>query len=538
MKKRLSLIVVGCFVLMFAASVALAKDYNVDYDEFVYVYSDDGTRICANLFTPVSVADGSQATMPDTFPAIIFPNSWSVEEHEYIIQAKRFAEKGYIVFSYSSRGWGFSGGQINTVGPLDMQDLSAIIDWIIANTPVDEANIGISGISYGSGIALIGAAHDSRIKTAAAMSCWGDIVEAFYGNETPRLVWGGILVTMGRLTGRMHPEIEQNYNDLLNNQNIEEITAWGMERSPISHTDEINRRGVPVYLSPNLQDEMFRPNSVMRYYSKLTSPKLMDITRGIHASSEGLGLVGIPNKVWDNVHDWMDHWLKGIDTGIMNRAPITLDIKDSDSHIELQDWPADEITSQSYYLGKRDGFLIETGSLDNEPQTDTDSDEINSGILSGAHTGIPVISAGLEAHTPIQITTWVPGISQNKAIVYQTGEFGSSRLIAGIPTLDIWMEPSLPQAQIIAHLYDVNSLGIGTLITHGPMTLHNAVPGQPVRLSFEMVVTAYEMPEGHKLAIAIDTYDVNYGTPTDEDFTVKFHYGDEYESKLNIPYKD
>ncbi len=214
---------------------------------------------------------------------------------------------------------------------------------------------------------------------------------------------------------------------------------------------------------------------------------------------------------------------------------MTIDIKASSDRVEFQDWPTYEVSDETYYLGKRKFGWFTKGSLGSGIPSGG-GNKIDSGMFSGVNTGIPVISAALEAHTPIQITAWIPGINRNTAIVYETESFSTSRLITGIPTLDMWIVPSRPQVQVIAHLYDVNTLGIGTLMTHGPVILYDATPGEPVNISFEYVVTAYDIPAGHRLALVFDTYDVNYGQPADDSFSVEFLYGDAYPSMLTIPY--
>ena len=171
-------------------------DGSFSYDEFISFNSADGTTIEGNLFLPSTNDPNAK------FPAIVFINSWSLEEHEYIVQAAKFAKKGYIVLSYSTRGFGKSGGQINVAGPKDMQDLSAALDFLEANTAVDVNNIGAAGISYGAGISLLGLATESRIKTAVPMSGWANLVDSLYGGQSPRLVWGGGVAGSGRLSNR------------------------------------------------------------------------------------------------------------------------------------------------------------------------------------------------------------------------------------------------------------------------------------------------------------------------------------------------
>jgi predicted acyl esterase len=88
-------------------------------------------------------------------PTVVFISSWGLNKWEYVTPAKDLAARGYTVVSYTSRGFWGSGGEISMAGPLDQQDVSTVIDWAIANLNTDASRIGLSGISYGGGSAII-----------------------------------------------------------------------------------------------------------------------------------------------------------------------------------------------------------------------------------------------------------------------------------------------------------------------------------------------------------------------------------------------
>ena len=169
----------------------------------------DGVQIHGNLFSPKT--DSSK------LPLIIFVNSWVLEEHEYFAQAKKLAEKGYLVFSYSTRGWGCSGGKVDVIGPRDIADLETVLDWLEKETPVDVKNIGMSGISYGGGMSLMAAAKVDRIKTVAAMSAWGNLADAVYGNNTPRQFWSSVLISTGAIIGEVDFKLLKLFKALIFN---------------------------------------------------------------------------------------------------------------------------------------------------------------------------------------------------------------------------------------------------------------------------------------------------------------------------------
>ena len=68
------------------------------------------------------------------YPLLVTPSSWAVPSVEYVGVAQSLAQRGYVVISYSSRGFWESGGSIDIAGPATVEDVSALIDWALANT--------------------------------------------------------------------------------------------------------------------------------------------------------------------------------------------------------------------------------------------------------------------------------------------------------------------------------------------------------------------------------------------------------------------
>jgi predicted acyl esterase len=96
---------------------------------FVDIAGDGGTVLKANVVTPAG-SDGTRR-----YPVIVLPTSWSMPQIEYLAQARKLADAGYVVVGYNSRGFWESGGNIEVAGPPDVADASKVIDWALANTP-------------------------------------------------------------------------------------------------------------------------------------------------------------------------------------------------------------------------------------------------------------------------------------------------------------------------------------------------------------------------------------------------------------------
>src|SRR5438128_8768793 len=75
------------------------------------------TQLSAHVITP---------TGSGRHPLLIMPASWGATADEYLIVGTRFADEGYLVISYSQRGFGKSQGEIDFAGPQTRADVSAV----------------------------------------------------------------------------------------------------------------------------------------------------------------------------------------------------------------------------------------------------------------------------------------------------------------------------------------------------------------------------------------------------------------------------
>jgi predicted acyl esterase len=89
--------------------------------------------------------------------------------------------------------------------------------------------------------------------------------------------------------------------------------------------------------------------------------------------------------------------------------------------------------------------------------------------------------------------------------VYPTGA-----VVNGAPKLHLTVKPSGSDTSLFAYLYDVDALGLGSLISHKPFTLRGATPGTAVPIDLRLEATSWEVPAGHHLVLVVDTVDPRY----------------------------
>ncbi|MBF0443548.1 MAG: prolyl oligopeptidase family serine peptidase, partial [Oligoflexales bacterium] len=484
----------------------------------VSINSFDGVRLGLILVMP-------RAVEPDRkLPAVVLPSLWGQPGESYFLQMRRLAGRGFIVASYSTRGFGFSEGTVDVGGPNDVGDVSSVIDWLISNYSVDENNIGVAGVSYGAGISILAAGHDRRIKTAVSMSGWTDLKRGLYENNSPKRVWGNILLIVGKFSRNLDRRMEQLFEKIKNQTATrEEVDSYTGPRSAINIIDKYNERNVPVYFIHHTNDQLFTPNQILDFYSRLKGPKKLDLEPGIHVTPEILGNLGFPTTAWDNTIRWMEYWLRGRDTSAgsgMRLSGVSIAVKLSNEKIIFPEWPARSIDRSALYFGSRReepyGSLTESFPFFDVEYVDTFK---NSG-MTFAESGIPVLSTILESHLKIPVYSNIYLMNRNTTLAYRSSPQSEDRLIVGAPAISAWVKPSAKNSQIVAYLYEESSNGILKLITHGPYTMLGCEPDVPFYLRFNMDFAAYRVKKGSRIVLVFDGSDSLYSTPVEKDYSV------------------
>jgi len=462
----------------------------------VNITARDGVILKANVIAP---------TTQGLHPAIVFVNSWGLNDAEYLAQAGALARRGYVVLSYTTRGFWGSGGQIDTAGPKDMADMSAAIDWLLANTSTDAAHIGAAGCSYGAGISLLASAFEPRIRAVVAMSGWTDLVQSLYGNDTrrPQAVW--LLKVAAQLFGTPSAELTNMINAYFANEDLDPITQWGRIRSAVNYVDKINQNHPAIMMANSYGDSLFAPNQLVDFLAKLTGPKRLELAPGDHVVAEGTGLIGLPNHVWSSATRWFDQYLAGAPTGIDAEPPVVLRRLDSPAVESYPDWAHVTGSTRRFNIGDVrwwDG----TGPLSADSVEPNWSRSMWTGTDTTASAGVALLTNGWTALTGVPPIVWLPTVNRFNAGVWVSDPIDEGAAIRGMPKLHLSINCSAPNGTLIAYLYDTDALGTGRLISHAPITWLE--PTNVLNLKFE--ATAYNVPAGHRLSLVVDSVDALY----------------------------
>ncbi|MEU5341467.1 CocE/NonD family hydrolase [Streptomyces sp. NPDC020766] len=481
---------------------------------FVDIAGDGGTVLKANVVMPAN-ADTTRA-----YPLIVLPTSWGLPQVEYLAQAQKLADSGYVVVSYNVRGFWQSGGEIEVAGPPDIADASKVIDWALANTPSDARNIGMAGVSYGAGISLLAAAHDKRVKAVASLSGWADLIDSIYSGRTQHSQAAALLNGAGQITGRPSAELQQIFKDFFASDldKEQELIAWGKKRSPSTYVDQINKNGAAILLANGWGDTIFPPNQYADFYEQLTGPKRLEYRPGDHATAEVTGLFGLPNDVWTDTSRWFDHYLKGVDNGIDREQPVQLKSRSTGGYEGYPDWKSVGATRKKIALAG--------------------STTIRANVNSGADGGIIFLSSILDQLGRLPPVASIPLLPRRYAAVWQSEKSASAQRVRGTTKLHTTLTSTKESGTLVAYLYDVGPLGLGKLVSNAPYTFHGQTPGKPFGVDLELFSTAYDVPAGHRLALVVDTVDPLYieHNPTGSQLTFSSPAADQ--SYVSVPLRE
>jgi predicted acyl esterase len=364
------------------------RQYDVTIDRDVKVRMPDGTSLDGNIYRPSSserfpVILGAHAYNKDLQSPPIRPVGFTpMRGYMESGDSTFFARRGYVHAVFNVRGTGKSEGFYQLMGPLEVRDICNLIDWLGAQ-PWSTGDVAMFGVSYFARLAkAVAALNPQPLKAIFAPFAGAD-------DYRHRSYHGGILAH-GFLTHWRNSLHQPNYRSLYKATHgetayknaieeamrDEEIMAVPGLREALENPDTgtnalvvdvlLNRFDGPFWHERKAQD------------AKATTPAYLGAcwgNYGLHlpgaftAWKEWRGpkkmVIGPPlyldrpvYQYQDESLRWFDHWLKGIDNGIMDEPPIRCFIPPTGEWKSLNDWPPADARWTTFYLHK-EGVLSE-----------------------------------------------------------------------------------------------------------------------------------------------------------------------------------
>jgi predicted acyl esterase len=371
------------------------RKYDIVEERDVQIPVRDGTILVGNIFRPASegrfpVILGCHPYNNELQTAPLWPTAH--DSHRGFIESgdpSFYVRRGYVQAIFNVRGTGKSQGYYQMRGPLEAQDIYDVIEWLSIQ-PWSDSKVGMFGISYFSIVAqMVGAINPPSLKAIFAPFAHTDA----YRDQRYH---GGIL---------SHGFLKHWDRHLDNGRPV----SWCRERMG----EEAYRRAIETMLSdediagiPYLRGALLNPekgwnmilvDTILNYldgdYWRERSVNYEDtripVYLGACWGNYGLHLPGAFRswKLWKGPRKmvigppvsvdrplyqyqyeslrWFDHWLKGIDNGIMDEPPIRLFVPPTGEWKAAADWPLPETRWTPFYFHYR-GLLSEHELWPNE----------------------------------------------------------------------------------------------------------------------------------------------------------------------------
>jgi ABC-2 type transport system ATP-binding protein len=489
----------------------------------------DGTPV--ELDVAVYTAGSSEAK-----PAVMLAHGFGGKRQDLVAQAQRLASEGYVVLTWTARGFGDSGGRIHLNAPdYEVDDAARLVDLLAQRDDVrldgaGDPRVGIAGGSYGGAIALLAAGYDQRIDAIAPRIAWNDLAQSLFPQFAAaaepstaaafepvgepgvfKKLWAGVFFGSGSasatdptICGRFAEDVCAAYSaSAATGAPTPEILRLLRESSPTSVLDRID---APTLILQGQSDSLF------------------PLSEG-DANARGIAATGTPVKlVWfAGGHDGGDQEDERLDA--MTLAWFDRYLRDDGT-------PADtrfEATGQPASLfGARTGADPQVLAAATAPGVaGAPSPERRDLALRGDEQTVVAPAGG----NPAQVSS-LPGLGAvvstllrgsqralpdipGQSAVFETEPFADAFTLVGSATADVRVRTDAPDITLFARLLDVGPGGAEAVLPNRLVTTVRADQGgeQTVRVVLPAVVR--EIQPGHSLRLVITTTDQAYAMPAD-----------------------
>jgi putative CocE/NonD family hydrolase len=355
--------------------------YKVRMVHNVKVRMRDGIELSADLYLPDA---------PGRFPTIFSRTPYNNISAGALAGGKYYAERGYAYVTQDTRGRYDSDGQF-TLYANEAKDGLDTLDWITAQ-PWSNGKIGMTGGSYGGYVQLAPAVFQPKNLTSIAASVttgdiyngWTYIDGALYLSFD--IGWAGVDMSgRGFQYGagldwptiyRHLPLMTMDEAASQPNSGFRELLKHPRANDPfwraISIEKETHRISVPfltvtgwydIFLRGALADQVDirknSPSELARQNKRLIVGPWTHST-GMRNNNPNYPATG-PDRGMDfgpaaqvNLGEiymrWQDHWLKGIDNGVEQDAPVKIFVMGENKWRDEQEWPLARTRYTKYYL--------------------------------------------------------------------------------------------------------------------------------------------------------------------------------------------
>jgi X-Pro dipeptidyl-peptidase len=430
---------------------------------------------------------------------------------------------GMSVGTADSDGCPTSGDQAETLGT------KAIIDWLNGRAkgvdargkPVDadwtNGDVGMTGVSYNGTlpnmVATTGVEGLKTIIPVSAISNWYEYYRANGLVRAPGTFQGEDLDILAQFTAgeaRATGDCKDEIAELTEKQDriTGDYSPFWRQRDYLPDADQVR---ASVFVVHGINDWNVMTNNFAAWWDKLSAygvPRKIWLHQGGHGGPGSGATYTLPNgQSWtyrETENRWFDHWLWGMDNGIMSE-PRAIVQREDHVYATYNDWPDTGARSVRLHFTADDA--TSPGGL----STEDSSTEVVQGFVDEGRT-----------IGPAQLVA-APDTANPNRLVYRSPELADSVRLSGRPSIRLRMAiENRNDANLTAYLVDYGAAGSGDapfVVTRAWMDPQNRTgwdrtlaveQGKMYDYTWTFEPKDYIFPAGHRIGVVVFSSDQEY----------------------------
>ncbi|WP_254822621.1 CocE/NonD family hydrolase [Haloglomus halophilum] len=481
----------------------------------------------------------TQLYLPDTkgpAPAVLMTHGYGSDKEDAALvrTGTKYAEAGFVVLTYDSRGFGESDGEVGVDGPKEVKDAQSLLDWLgyarqadvgressgllvqgdernggrTGTRDVDnpgsgpDIKVGMDGLSYAGGIQLNLAAVDDRLDAIVPRWAWNDLTYSLAPNGGIKAGWTTILQEFGAQGSRdietggdsdndiderdvrngVDPRLYKFYTEsVATNEFSPAARSFFKLRSPSTKAAGLAENAPPSLLITGWNDTLFTATEAVRNHELLEGggqDSRMVFIRGGHSLEQQAPLE--QGEIDAMALDWMTEHVAGGKRADL--AEVTYWQQEAEAFAEADALPS---------------------AAEGPSRTLTEATNASSGTtdLAGGPAG------GSNSEILVQRNDdYAPGTFADFDFPVE-----EHMELLGVPEITLNVTPLGRDPLVFAKVYHVDSAGNAELLYNQstPYRVEGPV-GESQDISFELAGVQRQFEAGDTLRVTLSTTDVAY----------------------------
>lgn len=508
-----------------------------------------------------------------------------------------FTSHGYACVIVDVRGSGASFGErLMEFSPQEVRDGYDVVEWLIRQ-PWSDGSVASTGVSYvGTSAELLLVNRHPAVKACIPRSSifdlynhvmfpngvrqgpfirvWGETTQSLdnndfsvFGKRASRLLSGINPVDCDQRCRLLKQALELHQNNFNVYEGLFEVT-YRDDRQPGTdlcsndfsvHTKRkaIEESGTAIYRIGGWYDGALTKSTIEGMLNTSNTKRIL-IGPWDHGPRNNASPFSATKDVTFDVLAEMlrffDHYVKGVDNGIDKEKKIHYFTIGEERWKEADAWPLPQQSDVIFYLAADRRLASDTTGLTEGISSYIIDYTAHSGNTSRWNSQTPLYKNG-PTHYPDRKA------QSEKLLTFTAQPFSADVEITGHPVADIYLSADATDAVVFCYVEDVAPDGSVTYVTEGLFRAQHRkisdpegysqagpfhsykkedalpiTPGEPVRLTFDLLPISYLFRQSHSLRLSIAGADSeHFDIPAPKPSVLNIHCSERYPSAIIIP---